>query len=335
MANSTELDVRYAVKRHDDIAEKKFEANSSHLTFGIEYLNDALYGLLPNDLCLIGAKSGRGKSALAITLAGANASLKKNVLLIALEAEQSEVEMRLRYQIDAGLFFRDDNRDKTCTMSYRNWRFGLCEDALQKYRSEGDRIFGERFSTLCTVYRHKSFSIDDLEKILERAKDWADLVVLDHFHYFDMQRSGLDKYTAESQLIKRIRDLNLFYNKPFFVVAHLRKDIQGLLPGTEDFMGSSDLGKNATTCIMITPNHEGYDAKNSLQETIFSIPKSRTGGFGNVCGVLNYSIRHQCYLLGYKLARTSKLNDKITKIEDEEYPDWAKRATRNHSGTTL
>lgn len=324
MPNANDLDVKFSTERVSTISEKKFEANSSQLTFGIDFLDDALYGLLPNDLCLIGAKSGRGKSALAINLAGANASLKKNVLLIALEAEQSEVEMRLRYQLDAGLFFRDSTRDRTCVMTYRNWRFGLCEMALQKYRAEGERIFKERFSTLCTVYRHKNFGIQDLELILERAKNWADLVVLDHFHYFDMG-GGKDKYQAESDLIKRIRSLNLFYNKPFFVVAHLRKDLQGLLPGTEDFMGSSDIGKNATTCIMITPNSEGYNVKDATQETIFSIPKSRTGGFGNLCGVLSYSIRHNGYFPGYDLARCGKLNDKITKIDEEEWPDWAKK----------
>ena len=319
-------DIKFAVNRADLIADKQFIANSSRITFGNEFLNDALYGLLPNDLCLIGAKSGKGKSAFAINVAASNAKRKKNVLLVALEAEEAEVEMRLMYQIEAGLFFKDTERSPV-DMSYRNWRFGLVKGALKKYSDEAQFQFKDQFQSLCTVYRNKSFGLRELENILERAKDWADIVILDHLHYFDMQVRGADKYQAESELIKRIRDLNLFYNKPFFVVAHLRKDIQGMVPGLEDFMGSSDIGKNATTCVMITPDYEGYDAKNAIQKTIFSVPKSRTGGFGNICGVLDYSIRHQCYLLGYRLGRASAKNDKVALLDEGDYPSWAIKRT--------
>jgi hypothetical protein len=129
-----------------------------------------------------------------------------------------------------------------------------------------------------------------------------------------------------SKLIKKIRSLNLYYNKPFVVVAHLRKGIDGIIPQLEDIYGSSDVGKNSTVTFMVAKDPEGYDVKNQLQKTIISIPKSRTGSLGNLVAKVDYSIQHQMYLPSYSLARVVKFKDKeqIHDLTEDEYPEWAK-----------
>jgi replicative DNA helicase len=55
--------------------------------FGVTYLDAALKGICPNDLILIGATSGAGKTELCAQIARINAKLGKRVNYIALEAE--------------------------------------------------------------------------------------------------------------------------------------------------------------------------------------------------------------------------------------------------------
>lgn len=320
------VDVRGAVSRDIDTDEYLKAARSKKISFGIDFLDDALIGLLPTDLCLIGAGPGIGKTALATEISKSNSMNKKKVVFIALEAEPNEIEMRLRYQIMAGLYYRDQNRNNDFHMDYRAWRFGQGIEILSKYNVECAQIFAERYCFLDTVYRTSCFDFNALQKTLEKTKHYADLVVIDHLHYFDT--SGKFNENKEiTDLIKNIRDLNVFYQKPIILVAHLRKDFQGLKPQLSDFMGSSNIGKQATISIMLANNEQGFDATDQTAQSIFSIVKARTGSVG-VCAIKNYSIKHQGYLQGYRLARVFSKDDKqrIYPLELDKYPGWAKNA---------
>ena len=315
-----------SIVRESAIDETISFAQKNLTGFGNAFLDEALYGLLPNDLCLIGAKSGIGKTQLATRIASYHASVcKKNVVFVALEAEPNEIEMRLRYEIEAGLFFRDINRDRTLHVDYRKWRLGFLTSALKKYREEALTVFFERYKTLHTVYRSESYGIKEFEDTLVEAKDFADLVIVDHLHFFDLEGAG-SEHSEVSRIMKRIRTLNLFFNKPFIVIAHLRKNLHTIVPSLEDFMGSSDIGKVCTVSVMLAKDPEGYDVKNQIQKTIISIPKSRTGSLGNLVAQVDYSIKHQGYLPQYRLAKALTFRDKekLEVISSEEKPEWAK-----------
>lgn len=316
--------IENALVRALDINKQLDVADKNITGFGIDFLDRALLGLIPSDLCLIGAKSGKGKSALGIAIASYNASVyKKNVVFLALEAEKLEVEMRLRYEIEAGLFFADQNRNKSIVVNYRSWRMGKLKAAFVKYRDQAVHEFTQRFATLNTVYRDKDFGLKELEYMLDEAKDFGELFIFDHLHYFDLE-TGENENSQVSRLIKKIRELNLFYSKPFIVIAHIRKHVEGLIPDQEDFMGSSDIYKNATAIAMMTPKPDGYDATAQTQDTIFSVPKLRTGALGNLVGIQKYSLRHQMYVPGFRLARALKRGEKLEEISKVDWPDWAK-----------
>lgn len=321
-------DIQNSLQRELYIDEILDAATSNLTEFGNPFLDDALLGILPNDLCVIGGLPGYGKSQFAAAIAAYNASVKKkNVVFIALEAEPNEVELRLRYAIEAHLYFKDQMRNRALTVNYRKWRLGLLQNDFKKYKEEAISIFIQRYSTLHTVYRSEQYGIKELERNLEEAKDFGDLFCLDHLHYFDIE-SGKNENSEVGAIMKKIRSLNLFYNKPFIVLAHLRKNEQVMVPSLQDFHGTSDIGKIATVAIMISKDPEGYDAKNQLQKTIISIPKSRTGGLGNLVGCLDYSIQHQGYMPNYSLSKCLRYKDKekLETLTHEEIPSWAKNA---------
>lgn len=319
-----------SIVRETEVDSTLEQTNKNLTNFGIAFLDDALVGIMPNDLCLIGSRSGIGKTQLATSIASFNASAgKKNVVFIALEAEKNEIEMRLRYTIEAGLYFKDQNRDRSIVMTYRNWRLGFLQNALKRYRDEAINAFTHRFARLHTVYRDENYSMIDLRYSLDQAKEFGDLFILDHLHFIDLL-GGQNENSEISQIVKQIRSLNLFYSKPFIAISHLRKNIDNVVPGLEDYHGSSDIGKVATVAIMLAKDPAGYDAKNQIQKTIFSIPKARTGSLGNLVGQLDYSIKHQMYVPRYSLAKVYRNRDKevIEKLPADQIPDWAKNAEK-------
>jgi len=279
------------------IIDEVLDAARTNLTeFGNPFLDDALLGILPNDLCVIGGLPGYGKSQFAASIAAYNASVKKkNVVFIALEAEPNEVEMRLRYSIEAHLYFKDQNRNRALTVNYRKWRLGLLQNDFKKYKEEAISIFIQRYSSLHTVYRTEQYGIKDFERNLDEAKEFGDLFIADHLHFFDLE-SGKNENSEVGAIMKKIRSLNLFYNKPFIVLAHLRKNEQVMVPSLQDFHGTSDIGKIATVAVMLSR--------------------------------LDYSIQHQGYLPNYSLAKVLRFKDKekLEPLNEEEIPGWAERA---------
>ena len=319
-------DIKSAIEREAFVDEQLDYAQKNLTEFGNAFLDDALLGILPNDLVIIGAKSGIGKTQLATQIAGYNVSAcKKSVVFIALEAEPNEIELRLRYAVEAGLYFKDQHRDRTVSVNYRNWRLGFLKQAMKKYREESIHIFLQRYHKLHTVYRGEQYGYRELERTFDECREFADLIIVDHLHFLDLD--GKDTHQEISKLMKKIRNLNLHYSKPVIALAHLRKDIIGSVPALEDFLGSGDIGKVATTAIMISKEPNGYDARNQIQKTIISIPKSRTGALGNVVGCIDYSIKHQGYVNQYTLQRCLKHrdNEKFEALNNDEIPDWAKR----------
>lgn len=306
------------------------EAYATKCELGIPFLDDVLIGILPTDLVLIGAASGKGKTALCIEIAKSNAIRGRKVMLFALEAEENEVEMRLLYQIESGLYFKNHlNRvNPGMRMDYRPWRLGMLDVALAPIREEAREIFNKRYGTLTTVYRTEQFSIADLEETLEFAKGTQDLVVIDHFSYISgnsLFGSKAPQNVLESEMITKIRNLNLYHRVPFVMAVHIRKERKTTIPEQEDIMGSSDIYKNATIIAMLTPRPNGYRAKDQIQETLVTVPKTRTGGMGNLCGILYYSLPHQGYGPKFELGRVNFMGTDCDELDEKEWPEWLKR----------
>lgn len=320
------VDIGYASDRVFSAVADLADAAISRTNLGVSFFDDALFGILPTDLILIGAKTGVGKTQICLTIAAEAALTGKRVCLIALEAEPREVEKRLLYTLEMQLYFQDKERYPSEQVNYRFWRFGQMDLVLEKYRAKALEIFREKYKNLITVYREENFDFMQLLDVLDVAKEeGCELVVLDHFSYIDIQDS---KYIYEEQarLIKRIRTLNVSSEIPFVVACHVKKKIDNLIPGLDEFEGSGAIAKNCTVAIILQPLPDGYDHVNKVSATIASIPKMRTGGMGSVVGLLDYSIKYQSYSPYYSLAKV--INKSVEKIPLEEYPDWAKKPSR-------
>lgn len=247
--------VRYQNSYERAVHEKEVRLKQSEnvLGYGISYLDEATGGIGKNEFVIIGAKSGVGKTEAVTRIAGYNARKGKRVAFFALEAEEDEIERRIKYQV-LSRAYRSSNRVPK-PVDYMSWRQGKLEKEFAQFEEGALRIM-QGYSTLSTLYRlGGDYGINELERDIIRVAPTVDLIIIDHFHYVDLD--GDNENLAMKNLIKKCRDLVLGLNVPIIGVAHLKKSQRGkyapLVPDVEDFHGSSDLIKIPTTSIMLAP----------------------------------------------------------------------------------
>jgi len=306
--------------------EKRKNATKGLLKFGVSYLDDALKGIMPKDLVLIGAPSGIGKTQLCCGIALSNLEAGKRVHYIALEAEEHEIERRLKYQLVANAFYRDVNRPRlSAKLSFDRWLLGEFIDELWPYEEKAAEFFKSGFQNLYLYYKQGKFGVVELIEQVAVHSQPADLIIIDHVHYFDFEDDNENR--AIREIAKIARTLALEQGKPIILVAHLRKrdrHNQEIAAGLDEFHGSSDLTKIATKVITIAP---GSVTDSGTYETYFRTPKSRwNGGAIRYLGRLIFDPRTNSYAKEYKIGFAEcTRNDGFEELADVNYPDWARK----------
>jgi hypothetical protein len=328
-ARTDELDLTPGLdffdKRLKEERAHRIETGKNVLTFGVPFLDEALGGIYSDDLVLLGARSGLGKTQQGILIATANASLGKRVVYFGLEAGKYELERRIKYQFLAKRFFSDPNRPKVY-FNYLDWAYGRLDGALDQYEKEIDEQ-GSVFPTLKTFYRTERFGADQFARMFMGIKDETDLVILDHLHYFDLDDDDRNENRAVKSLVKKIKDCCELTGKPVVLISHIRKGDRKfnkeLVPGLEDFHGTSDIGKIATKAITLAPSYS--TSTEEIRKTYFYIPKCRIDGSRmNAAAVLAFNMENHSYQKGYYLGRFSPDLSEFQALEG--VPRWAKSA---------
>lgn len=308
------------------------------LTFGINFLDDALIGIMPTDLILLGAPAGVGKTQFCCNIALANVAKGKRVHYIALEAEELEIERRIKYQMVAEKYFsypkeiRDELNDR---IAYDKWYAGDFYDGLADYDEFASSEFNEKYKSLNIMYKEKDFGINELiEKVLLVSQE-TDLIIVDHVHYFDFDDDNENK--AMKEIAKTARMLALEQKIPIILVAHLRKrdrNNKQLVASMEEFHGSSDLYKIATKVVTFAPGPVIAMGKyQGCLHTFFRIPKNRlNGSVTRYIASVPFNLKGNCYEKEYRLSSSDVTE--FSPMGDQHYPGWA-RGYERASGVDL
>jgi KaiC/GvpD/RAD55 family RecA-like ATPase len=296
------------------------------LKFGVEFLDHALRGIFPDDLILIGAPSGIGKTQLCCNIALANLSDERKVHYIALEASEFEIERRLKYPLIAERFFGDPERPILKTkFNFPDWLMGSFSDELSRYEEEAHKFFETAYRDLFIFNKSDKFGINELIESVCHASAKTDLIIIDHVHYFDFEER--DENRAIKEIAKTVRTLALEEKKPIILVAHLRKKDrhnEELCADLDEFHGSSDLYKIATKVITFASG--GPDQKGNFK-TYFRIPKNRIdGGVTRFLGEEKFNPKKGGYEQGvYKIGwANQKRSTEFVEVGENFRPEWAK-----------
>lgn len=263
--------------------------------FGLDYLDESLSGISPNDLILLGAQTGRGKTQLATYIASEAAKQGKRVFFFALEAAKYEIEQRLIYA-----------HMTNPTITVGEYMRGETSPEVSSGEAEAVKKLSEQ-KTLWIFYKSKEFSVRELERYLLSLQDEADLVILDHFHFIDYDADKTE-IGEHKRAVKKIRELALELGKPILLLAHLNKSFgksQSGFAGLYDFYGTGDLVNIATKVVTLSPfvPEELCLQKNATETyTSFFIPKFRAdGSVTNYLAIKKFSCLSGSYSPGYCL----------------------------------
>lgn len=295
--------------------------------FGISFLDDALCGIFPNDLILVGARTGLGKTHLATQIAIAAGRQHRRVKFFALEADRFEIQRRLKYQALSRIYFQNF-QGQFPWPRYREWLCRGFDADLAKWESDVNLELGRDLADVELIYRGDKFTADTLSAQI-RDSD-CDLVIVDHLHYFDFDDDN--ENTGLRRAIKTIRDCAIHHGKPIVLIAHLRKEDRANkcpLPTLEDFHGHSDLVKIATNVLLLAP--ADVPELQGAWPTYFHIAKSRSAPeCKNFVGIMAFDNAKSAYSENYLVAKFVR-GETPERIENSsEIPAWLKRAMRNY-----
>ena len=313
----------------EELHERK---NSTHkpLCFGVPYLDDALFGIAKNDLILLGAETGTGKTDFATNVALENSQRGARVNYIALEAEDKEIERRVIY----GLACRICRKRDEVPPRYSEWRMSR-GDSMPLATAEATADFMRECKSLATYYKSSRFAAEDLRKLVLSVKDGTDLLIIDHLHYVDIDDANENRGVRD--LVKTLRDIALGIGKPVLLVAHLRKrdaKSKQIGPTIDDFHGSSDTAKIATRAILLSPARCMRSESMEVANTFIQVVKDRYEGARPYFALASFGLRARRYgsryTLGYETAEGGSWQS-IT----HPAPIWAKRHVEYSPGALI
>lgn len=324
---------------HEEWHQEKIDRHliaAQSIPFGVSYLDDALGGILPNDLMLIGARTGRGKTELATSLALNASSKSKRVVFFALEADRWEIHRRMKYRRLLQLYHQH-YANQTQSFRFPRYREWLMQgywpewDALEKEAEQELRL---QTYDLTVVYKGEKYSVDDFVADMEALSLETDLFIVDHLHYFDILG------TSETEGLKRaahaVRNAAVFHSKPVILLAHLRKGERlsgAALPGLDDFHGHSDIAKVATMALLMSPvPTEKIPPGMTNFPTYFHLAKARSASEATpFVAIHGFDLKKNSYTERYHLERAN-FTDEPTPLKNDEIPVWAKNAYRTSQG---
>ena len=322
-----------AAERLRDEAAGRHALVARQLTLGVSFLDDALDGMLPHDLLVVGAATGNGKTQIATLATRCALAQKKRVHYFALEAEPKEIERRLLFDALANRYFDQIHKhDRVpADVSYRNWYMRRCDAAFAPFAEEITAQVVQHLSSLHTCYRTAHFDVNDLDREIRGMEGKTDLIILDHLHYVDV-RENVSENAGYREIVKRIRDLSLEAGVPVIAVAHLRKRdrmLKQLVPDADDVHGSSDTVKISTKVVVFAPGPPLEDKRQARTEwpTYMVIRKDRLdSSVTRFVALINFDATTGNYAENYTLGRAC--GEKFTALLDTEKPSWAKRAVQ-------
>jgi len=318
------------VERIKNNIEDRIARGENLLWFGISYLDDALIGISKSDLILIGAYSGSGKTELVTSVAIRNVEIGKRVCFMALEAEEMEIENRILYRLMTRHFYSDSSRPKV-DLDYGNWLHGFLPQ-LSPYDILAQNEFIEKYPSLVTFYKPAEFGVNELiSEFTKQAEDGADLIIIDHAHYFDWgektENEGLKNIVITAQA------LNKQHGIPIILVAHLRKmDYKTNLwcPSLDDFHGSSELYKRATKAVTIGSGQ--YYPAGHIDSYMNAAKIRFRGEASRITGKIKYNFKTNTYEREYEIGEINQKRDKEFKIlERTNHPKWCINARSSNT----
>lgn len=278
------------------LAEKELKETTPEdcLGFGYNFLDDALTGIFPGELIVIGGSTGTGKSTLAMNVCHFAANKGHKVFVFALEDRIEDYGMKAIYFKMNQIAKMEEGTDKE-TYSWNLYRKNCYDNELFLRRKE-KAIEQLKNDNISFIKVDKRLNFATLEKMIdEEMKDGTELFLIDHLHYFDLDSSSLGRTNYIENFIVDLRTMQRRNKARILLICHYRK-LNNELPTLDSFKDSSSISQNANYVINLfrdrgeSASKIGKKSNDSINsalsqlktstekryiDTFFLIPKSR------------------------------------------------------------
>lgn len=284
-----------SAQRLESEKETRREDNGNLIRITNPLIGSLTNGIFPDELFVIGAAPGTGKTQLLKEIAYEAARNGRKVGAFCLEADIAEWESREKYEILVELYRKDGGTE---VFDREDWRSGDV-DFLDKYEDQADELMLKNgASNIYTYYRTGDFTVDEFKRAFLAASNVCDVFLVDHLQMVSYEREDSKRETEE--LLMLMRKLASTCRKGIVLVSHLRKrqqsaNFQKLVPGFEEFLGTMAIGGLATKCLMLSSGGYNKETKNFI--TYAKLQKSRGANARTATVVkIEYDVTAERYL---------------------------------------
>lgn len=298
-----------------------FAGNELVGKFGMSYLDNELHGILRSDLILIGARTGSGKSTIANQIAYHNAQNGIKVSLFSLENYEFEFELTEIYKECHKIHHSLD-------IDFREFKSRLKvypDDTVEKAFAI---VRKNKININLISRKPDGFNIEDMKKyFIDHARSGSQIFIIDHIDYFDMHNPKINENQNITEIMREIRKLQDVYQVPVVLISHLKKGLRDtVIPTLEDFMGTSNKVKEATTVILFAPDDvEDITDVAHIKKTWICIRKERGLGAYNTACNIGFNLRTKSYeteYSGHRVNYWGTLIDGKAAEKPEKTKEW-------------
>lgn len=238
---------------------------------GIPFIDAYMVGLLPKELTVIGARSGVGKTALALQIAKRSA-FNLNTLFISREMDK----LQIFYRMLASELKIDGNKFKRRSFTKAEW--DKIEKSIPILKSQMNININDKVST-----------ITGIKKQLRKTK--AKILYVDYIQLLNSESSYGNREREVAALSRELKNITLDFGIPVVALTQLNDNSHDERPRGERVMRESKaIYHDANNVIYIheptdkqiqniLENPRNKDKRRSIEEIIDSRKNRRTGDF--------------------------------------------------------
>lgn len=224
--------------------------------YWIPTLDSFLWWILDNELVVIWADTWCWKSDIAYNLSIYNAMMWKKVMLFWIEWDPYEPIYRyLQREINKW-------KEKNDMISNVDFRFNIW-DTKDAENDIIQNIPQELRDNLLMYFKDWTPTVDEIVEHINHYVNSVDLIVIDHLHYINFWEWNEHQWI--SRVMRDLKKATDVLKKPIVLISHLRKrdkkiwkSMRTVDPTLDDLHGSSNIKKEATTAILISPIEKCY-----------------------------------------------------------------------------
>lgn len=261
------------------------EDESTGFNFGIDFLDDVIGGLFKGELTTIAARSGVGKTALALQIMLNTINQKKKVLFISREMSNIQIFMR-NITKKTGI---DMKKLKYKNLNEEDWKNIL--STMEMFNKDNLLYINDKIST-----------ISEIKCRIRQLK--PDLVIVDYLQLLSVESNMQNREREVASLSRELKNITLDFEIPIIQLSQLNDEMKDLRPwGERPMRDSKAIFHDSNNVIYIHEpvGHDLEDAIDNIKSNKESVLAARKNGLKLVdlivakCRDGETKYRHYCY----------------------------------------